>query len=156
VGAGVIAGGCRPRSRGTCPTASKIINPSGYNPGPDSYKNLPDCTASGVRVHAAIDKAGFTVELKVPFSFLIGPSYKNVPTDWRANFYRWDMSPRNLTAWSPTSCDGVWPCNASHVPKYFGHLKLVGGEQARSSWGSTLAAFGSAFDLRSERSALKP
>ena len=156
----------------------RIVNPSGYDPSAASYKNLPDCTASGVRLRTALDKAGFTASLDLPFSFLLGTtSYADVPTEWRANFYRWNTVPRNLTAWSPTSCDGVWPCNAPHVskrsfarldpqnircaqlglpqqlhqvPKYFGHLRLIKDRKSTDSapWGGALAAFRSAFDLR--------
>jgi hypothetical protein len=127
----------------------RIVNPSGYNPGPASYVNLPECNTSGIQLTTSITQEAYSAHLAIPFSFLLGSATKDIPKQWRANFYRWNEVPRNLTAWSPTSCDGVSPCNAPHVPKYFGHLKLV--EDKASGLNGALHALQSMFDLRTDK-----
>jgi hypothetical protein len=126
-----------------------IVNPSGYNPTPASYVNLPGCITSGIKLTTSVQKNAYTAHLRIPFTFLLGGSSRSIPEEWRANFYRWNMMPRNLTAWSVTSCDGVSPCNAPHVPKYFGTLKLVRNAETSGLTKAFLALQG-IFDLRAD------
>lgn len=102
-----------------------IYNPTGYVPDPSSYANLPPCNSSGVTTRVDASAGGWSVQTLVPFGLVPGVDANAPPAVWRANLYRWAASPRQLTGWHNTSCDGHDQCNAPHVPRYFGVLVLV-------------------------------
>lgn len=105
-----------------------MYNPSGFNPDPSSYDHLPNCNTSGILTGSFVESTGWVARLFVPYSFVMPNGFKpnqQIPSVWRANFYRWAYSPRQLTGWHNTSCEGNEPCNAPHIPKYFGVLVLV-------------------------------
>jgi hypothetical protein len=76
-----------------------------------------DCP--GLTARAAAREGRWSAVLTIPLAPLCGGE---IPTTWRANFYRVDRGARDeFTAWSPTLADPP----DFHVPERFGILRLA-------------------------------
>ena len=104
-----------------------INNTNGYAP---ASNHMMGC--GKISVERARTSVGWNANLSIPWELLNVAGTEPRPKVGRINFYRWNYgvfgaSPAvgNMSAWTPTKCDGEESCNPPHVPRYFGVARFV-------------------------------